>query len=93
MPASLAGNERAGNVGNSTQTRAEPSTDQHRRRRDLAGQYERLLRHNRPKVRLRKAPFSKKCCRSFLAALAGAENEQSENAAEPNAVDTDAILG
>ena len=31
--------------------------------------------------------------RGFLAALAGAENEQSENAAGPSAVDAEAILG
>ena len=62
-------------------------------RRTLVSQYESLLRHTRPKVRLRKAPFSKKRCRGFLAALAGAENEQSENAAGPNAVDADAIPG
>ena len=66
---------------NNGQQRLDPGTDQHQRRRDLVGQYNRLLRHNRPKARLWKAPFSKKRCRGFLAALAGVENEQSENAA------------
>jgi hypothetical protein len=45
------------------------------------------------KARLRKAPFSKKRCRGFLGALAGVENEKSENAAALSAADVDAILG
>jgi hypothetical protein len=50
-----------------------PGTDQHQPRRDLVGQYDRLLLHNRPKARLRKALFqgtlpllsrrSGRCCR------------------------------
>ena len=39
------------------------------------------------------SPLSKKRCRGLLAALSGAENERSENAAGPSAVDADAILG
>ena len=55
--------------------------------------YERLLRHTSSGSQSTESPLSKKCCRGSPAALAGGENEQSENAAASSAVDTDAILG
>jgi hypothetical protein len=54
----------AAGVNNGRQ-RLEPGTDQYQRRRDLVGQYDRLLRHNRLKARLRNAPFPRNAAVAF----------------------------
>jgi hypothetical protein len=55
---------------NNGQQRLKPGTAQHRRRLDLVGQYDRQLRHNRPKADCGDPLFQERCS-DFVAALAG----------------------
>lgn len=78
---------------NDGQQRLDPGTDQHQRRRDLVGQYNRLLRHNRPKARLWKAPFPKNAAVAFSPLWQVLRMSRVRMPRGPSAVDANECLG